>query len=59
MMLNWVYGTGAMSDEMTGRVYNATSTTIDDIEAIIAEHHEGVVNLGGDAAQIRRQVAFN
>lgn len=38
MMLNWVYGMGPMSDEMTARVYGATSQTIDDIEAIIKEH---------------------
>ena len=38
MMLNWVYGTGPMSDEMTARVYQATSQTIDDIEAIIKKH---------------------
>lgn len=39
MMLNWVYGTGSMSDEMTARVYNATSQTIDSIEAIIQKHN--------------------
>ncbi len=39
MMLNWVYGTGPMSDEMTARVYQATSQTIDDIEGIIEEHN--------------------
>lgn len=38
MMLNWVYGTGPMSDEMTRRVYQATNETIDEIEAIIARH---------------------
>ena len=38
MMLNWVYGTGNMTDEMTARVYNATSQTMDGIEAIIAKH---------------------
>ncbi len=39
MMLNWIYGTGPMTDEMTARVYGATSQTIDDIEAIIREHN--------------------
>ena len=39
MMLNWVYGTGPMSDEMTGRVYAATSKTIDSIESIIERHN--------------------
>lgn len=38
MMLNWVYGTGPMTDEMTRRVYQATNETIDEIEAIIAAH---------------------
>ncbi|MDJ0753100.1 MAG: FAD-dependent oxidoreductase [Ardenticatenaceae bacterium] len=35
MMLNWVYGTGPMSEETTRRVYQATSKTIDDIEKTI------------------------
>ncbi len=39
MMLNWVYGTGAMSDEMTQRVYSATHQTIENIESLIKEHH--------------------
>lgn len=38
MMLNWIYGTGPMTDEMTARVYNATNKTIDSIEQIIADH---------------------
>jgi glycine/D-amino acid oxidase-like deaminating enzyme len=38
MMLNWVYGTGAMSAEMTARVYHATNQTIDSIEEIIKSH---------------------
>ncbi len=38
MMLNWIYGTGPMSDEMTGRVYASTSQTIDGIEQIIKKH---------------------
>lgn len=38
MMLNWVYGLGPMSPEMTQRVYGATNETIDGIEAIIARH---------------------
>ncbi|MGB1253106.1 MAG: NAD(P)/FAD-dependent oxidoreductase [Candidatus Promineifilaceae bacterium] len=38
MMLNWVYGTGPMSDAMTARVYNATSKTIDGIEETITKH---------------------
>ena len=42
MMLNWVYGTGNMSDEMTARVYNATNDTIERIEAIIAKHQLNV-----------------
>jgi glycine/D-amino acid oxidase-like deaminating enzyme len=39
MMLNWVYGVGPMSDEMTARVYQATNQTIDSIEQIIQEHN--------------------
>jgi len=39
MMLNWVYGVGPMSDEMTARVYRATHQTIDDIEQIIQTHN--------------------
>lgn len=39
MMLNWVYGLGSMSDEITARVYHVTSHTIDSIEAIIAKHN--------------------
>lgn len=42
MMLNWVYGTGPMSDEMTHRVYSATNSTIDSIEEIIARHNLNV-----------------
>ncbi len=38
MMLNWVYGTGVMSDDMTHRVYSATHETIDHIEATIKKH---------------------
>ncbi len=38
MMLNWVYGAGWMSDEITARVYQATNQTIDSIEQIIHEH---------------------
>jgi gamma-glutamylputrescine oxidase len=38
MMLNWVYGTGPLSAEMTRRVYMATNETIDEIERIIATH---------------------
>ena len=39
MMLNWVYGTGSMSDVMTKRVYQSTLDTIDGIEAIIQKHN--------------------
>ncbi len=39
MMLNWVYGMGAMSDEVTRRVYNSTLQTIEDIDDIIQEHN--------------------
>jgi len=39
MMLNWIYGTGPMTDDMSSRVYNATSQTIDGIEAIIKRHN--------------------
>ena len=39
MMLNWVYGVGPMSDEMTARVYRATSQTIDSITQIIQAHN--------------------
>jgi glycine/D-amino acid oxidase-like deaminating enzyme len=39
MMLNWVYGVGPMSDEMTAHVYHATHQTIDSIEQIIQTHH--------------------
>ena len=39
MMLNWIYGMGAMSDEMTARMYGMTNRTIDSIESIIAEHN--------------------
>ncbi len=38
MMLNWVYGTGSMTDEMTKAVYTATHDTIEDIENIIKKH---------------------
>lgn len=38
MMLNWVYGVGPMSPEVTQRVYGATYETIDWIEAVIREH---------------------
>ncbi len=39
MMLNWVYGTGPMSDEMTARVYHSTYRTIDRIEETIKKHN--------------------
>ncbi|MEM7335271.1 MAG: FAD-dependent oxidoreductase [Chloroflexota bacterium] len=39
MMLNWVYGTGPMSDDMTGRVYRATHSMIDGIDSIIKTHN--------------------
>ena len=39
MMLNWVYGVGPMSDEMTARVYQATNQTIDSIAQIIQTHN--------------------
>jgi glycine/D-amino acid oxidase-like deaminating enzyme len=38
MMLNWVYGTGAMSPETTARVYHATRSTIDHIQHTIESH---------------------
>ncbi|MEM7344269.1 MAG: FAD-dependent oxidoreductase, partial [Chloroflexota bacterium] len=39
MMLNWIYGTGPMTDEMTARIYHATNQTIDSIEAMIETHN--------------------
>ena len=38
MMLNWVYGMGDTSDEVTKRIYDNTNRTIDTIKQIIAEH---------------------
>jgi glycine/D-amino acid oxidase-like deaminating enzyme len=39
MMLNWVYGMGDLSDEMTQRLYQTTSGAMDTIEAIIKQHN--------------------
>lgn len=38
MMLNWIYGLGPMSPEVTQRVYGATHETIEWIEGVIREH---------------------
>lgn len=39
MMLNWIYGVGPMTPEMTARMYAATNGAIDTIEAVIREHN--------------------
>lgn len=38
MMLNWIYGMGDTSDDITQRIYATTSGAMDVIEAIIKEH---------------------
>ncbi len=38
MMLNWIYGLGQLTEEMTGRIFRATCGAIDTIEEIIREH---------------------